>query len=86
MNIHVYSHEHPKGRCLLLAQKLQQVTDLSPAECMQMAERLFAFQHKPDNPAVVEIREPALLDSLARTCAEFGISVEVSPHFAQIPR
>ena len=86
MKINLYTLEQPKGRCLLLAQKLQQVSGLSASECVQMAERLFASQHTKDNPAVIEIREPALFDSMARMCAEFGISVEVAPHFAQVPR
>jgi hypothetical protein len=51
-----------------------------------MAERLFAFQHKPDNPAVIEIREPALAESLMRTCTELGISAEIAPQFAQVRR
>jgi hypothetical protein len=50
-----------------------------------MAERLFAFQDKPDNPAVTEIRDPAASDALKRTCAELGISVEVAPHFEPVP-
>jgi hypothetical protein len=84
--IYLYENDRPDGRCLLLAQELQRVSRLSPTECVQMVERLFASRHKPEDPAVIEIREPALLDSLSRTCAEFGISVEVAPNLAQLPR
>ncbi|HZW29079.1 MAG TPA: hypothetical protein VFF52_00125 [Isosphaeraceae bacterium] len=67
-------------------QKLHQVSTLAPTECVQMAERLFDSQHKQNNPAVIELRQPDLLDSLTTTCAEFGISVEVAPDLAQLPR
>jgi hypothetical protein len=82
MYVHLYSIDQPAGRCLDLAQNLHHVSGLSPTESVQLAERLFASQHKRDNPAAIEVREPALFDSLSRTCTEFGIAVEVAPDWS----
>lgn len=76
MKIRLFANESPHGRCLILAQKLNQATTLPPTECVALAERLFALAYKRENPAVVEVTVPIFAEDLAATCAEFRISVE----------
>jgi hypothetical protein len=76
MKVRMFAREYPNGRCVVLAQKLSQSTTLPPRECIRLAERIFAFGHREDNPAVVEIVDPNLAEELIALCTEFGISVE----------
>jgi hypothetical protein len=78
MKLRLFAQKPPHGRCLMLAQKISQVTVLSPNECVALAERIFAFAHKRENPAVIEVSEPSLAHDLTTLCTEFGISVETT--------
>jgi len=72
----LHTLDQPHGRCLLLAQKLHQVTGIAASDCVQIAERLFASQHPRDHPATVEVQETSLAEELEAICAGLGISVE----------
>jgi hypothetical protein len=46
-------------------------------DSIDTAIRLFRFYHRPDNPARVDVANPAAVEALKVICAEFGIVVEV---------
>jgi hypothetical protein len=76
MKLLLFTEKVPEGRCLILAQKLSQATTLPPARCVALAEQLFAFAYKRDNPALIEVSESGSVADLTATCADFGITVE----------
>jgi hypothetical protein len=72
----LYTLDPPRGRCLLLAQKLHQATGMDASDCMRIAQRLFASHHPRDNPATVDVPEPKSADDLEATCVGLGVVVE----------
>jgi hypothetical protein len=79
MRLRLFANDWPSGQCLTLVQKLIPATTLPPRECLDLATRLFAFQHKRANPALVELADSPSAEDLLATCNEFGISTERVP-------
>jgi hypothetical protein len=78
MKVRIFSTEPPRGRCLTLIQKLNEVTNLPSPECVALGERLFAFAHKRANAVEVALIGPMMIEQLRATCAELGLTVEVA--------
>lgn len=76
MKMLLYTLDPPRGRCLLLARQLHQVTSLTGSDCVQIAEQLFANQHPHDNPVSIDVPEIESVNDLKATCAGLGIAVE----------
>jgi len=76
MKLRFFSNGYPRGRCIVLAQQLHQVSGRAPAECVQLAERLFDAQFSQAEPAVLEVLGSNPTNELEATCASFGITVE----------
>jgi hypothetical protein len=74
--VRLYSHKPPSGRCLLLAEKLHQVSRLSGPSSVHLAQRLFDFQHRVESPAIVEVPDASLMSQLEAVCADLGIVAE----------
>jgi len=76
MKMLLFTLDQPHGRCLLLAQKLHQVTGMPASDCLRMAERLFASHHPRDNPATIDIDDSRSAGELEAVCSGLGIRVE----------
>jgi len=75
MILHLFSEQPPKGRCLILAQKLAQIS--GSGDAVRIAESLFAFRHTRANPAVLPVLSQEVVNEVVGICAEYGITVEV---------
>jgi hypothetical protein len=79
MKVYLFATEVPHGRCLLLARKLREATSVSGEDAIILAEKLFAWRHKANNPVAVEVPDGLAAEELRRFCENLGISVEKAP-------
>jgi hypothetical protein len=72
----MFSETWPRGSCTLLIQKLGRFLDGRLS--IRLAMELYGFQHPPEQPIRVTVRQDqAALDDLILTAKGMGISVEV---------
>jgi hypothetical protein len=74
--IRLYANQAPHGRCVILAQRLSEVSDNVPGGSIRGAMGLFACFHSSEKPLVVEVARPEFLGDLEASCHEYGIIVE----------
>ena len=75
MILHLYSTSPPSGRCILLVRALYDATGQTQSS-FQVAEELFWFMHKPENPVQVTVTKLDAVNALRKICHEVGITVE----------
>ena len=74
--IRLYANRAPHGRCVILAQRLSNVSDTVPGGCIQGVMELFICLHSSEKPLVVEVTRPEFLADLEAACHDCGIIVE----------
>ena len=76
MTCHIYAVRQPDGRCVLLAHKLYHTTSLTAKESVRLAEMLYVFSIRADNPTMIEVMDMSQVLDLQNMCSPMGVVVE----------
>ena len=73
MKIELYTDKPIEGRCLLFAQRLATLVDMTGLESLEMSQRLFDTQYSLEQPLVLSTRTDVAVAELEKLCFEFGV-------------